>query len=104
MANKKAPTKRLNKKRIIVTILAVLSFAGVLVFTDVYITGYSKYFYTKYKCGTEPVVVNDTVLWGGSHTYLRPGEYVVGRAQQAYMCTEQQAIDAGYRSSPLHQH
>ena len=93
-----------SKKRKSLTVIGVACVVLVVAFVfDNYFTGYRELLYATMKCQQRPVAITTTKYWRISTTYLLPGDYKVGRAQQGYVCTEQQAIDEGYVKSQYKQ-
>ena len=90
------------KKKIIISLMIVIGIVGMIAF-DTFFTGYRELLYATMKCQQRPVAIATTKYWRISTTYLLPGDYKVGRAQQGYACTEQEAIDKGYTKSQYKQ-
>lgn len=93
-ADTKRATKRRSKKILIGTGILIVVYA-ISLFTPL-ISSYSRYPIYLVKCGGAPVITSD--LAGKSYTL--PGDPAYGPSlfKNGYYCSEQEAIDRGYRS------
>ncbi|MGB4956976.1 MAG: hypothetical protein WBO49_00835 [Candidatus Saccharimonas sp.] len=90
--------KQTNRQKKIIIIVVV---AIVLLCIDLFLTGYLRFAFNMARCRTTPVAIQKPGFGVGSPSYWLPGKYTPGGADTVYFCSENEAMNAGYRKNPL---